>query len=355
MEEKHFTTKDTAIIKGIAACLLLWHHLFYNRLDVGLMVGGINLTHQLALLAKVCVALFLLLSGYGLTQGLKDKPLHVPTFYKKRFSKLYGVYWLIYVVFVLLGVFIFNRPLRVIYRTDIWLRALEDLLGLSAFLGFRSYNDSWWFVSLILLLYALYPLIHTAVRKYGFWALLLPFGLMFVHITTDVGVLLDFIPVWVFPFCLGVWLSEKDVLLKLGRMWPGRTFIKFAAYIACIVVLAVQRQKGVGINDIRLDAFFALAIVLFAWEFIAPIKLFAKPLAFIGQHSFNIFLIHTFVYGVFFHQFFSGLKIPLLSFGLLLGSCLVLSMGITWLQQGISRGLKSIRQGLTKKPVGDNI
>lgn len=349
MDHTRFTARDTAVVKGIAACLLLWHHLFYNRLDVGLTLGGINITHQLALLSKVCVALFLLLSGYGLTEGLKGKELQPGAFYKKRLARLYTTYWLIYAVFTLLGVLVFGRSLRVIYRMHIPLRALADMLGLSAFIGFRSYNDSWWFVSLILLLYALYPLFHTLVRRYGAWFLPLPFVLMYLNLGTDFGLQVDFTAVWFFPFCLGIWLSEKDVLVKLGHLWHNHRWAKLLACTLSLLLLAVQRQKGPWLNDIRLDGFFALAIVLFAWKFIVPLPVISRVLAFIGRHSFNIFLIHTFVYGVFFHSFFSALKAPLLSFALLLGSCLALSLGITALQQGLKRLHGALRQGLTKK------
>lgn len=55
------TLHDTSILKGIAICAMLWHHLFYENPKYGHFVW------HLALLGKVCVAIFLLLSGYGLT------------------------------------------------------------------------------------------------------------------------------------------------------------------------------------------------------------------------------------------------------------------------------------------------
>lgn len=63
MENHSFglTLHDTSILKGIAICAMLWHHLFYENPEYGLFVW------HLALLGKVCVAIFLLLSGYGLT------------------------------------------------------------------------------------------------------------------------------------------------------------------------------------------------------------------------------------------------------------------------------------------------
>ena len=50
------TRSDTAGIKGIAIILMLWHHLFLNTTEYGM------LTQSLAIAFKVCVALFLFVS-----------------------------------------------------------------------------------------------------------------------------------------------------------------------------------------------------------------------------------------------------------------------------------------------------
>lgn len=76
MEKNSFglTLHDTSILKGIAICAMLLHHLFYENPEYGRFVW------HLALLGKVCVAIFLLLSGYGLTiqmNKLLDKAKNV--------------------------------------------------------------------------------------------------------------------------------------------------------------------------------------------------------------------------------------------------------------------------------------
>lgn len=52
---------ETNAIKGIAIIAMLVHHLFYEHPEYG------ESTYQLALIGKVCVAMFLFLSGYGLS------------------------------------------------------------------------------------------------------------------------------------------------------------------------------------------------------------------------------------------------------------------------------------------------
>ncbi len=53
---------DTTGVKGIAILFMLWHHLFLHSTEYG------SLTQSLAIVFKVCVALFLFVSGYGLTK-----------------------------------------------------------------------------------------------------------------------------------------------------------------------------------------------------------------------------------------------------------------------------------------------
>lgn len=65
MSDKDFSftlslsSKDTRIIKGVAICLMLWHHLFPNAL----YSGGSSAVVFMAAVGKICVSLFLLMSG----------------------------------------------------------------------------------------------------------------------------------------------------------------------------------------------------------------------------------------------------------------------------------------------------
>ena len=77
-----FDVSITNASKGMALMLILWHHLFYEKPEVGFWV------YQSALLAKVCVGIYVVLSGYGLAESIKHKALDLVAFYKRRVSKL---------------------------------------------------------------------------------------------------------------------------------------------------------------------------------------------------------------------------------------------------------------------------
>lgn len=61
-----FTPNETAIMKGCAVMAMLFHHLFYEHPEYGFF------TYQLSLICKVCVAIFVFLSGYGLSVNYKN-------------------------------------------------------------------------------------------------------------------------------------------------------------------------------------------------------------------------------------------------------------------------------------------
>ena len=67
---------DTMLLKGVALLLLLAHHLFYQGIgynDIHLY-GSHYLVKEIGIISKLCVAIFVFLSGYELTVNA-DKSL----------------------------------------------------------------------------------------------------------------------------------------------------------------------------------------------------------------------------------------------------------------------------------------
>ena len=67
-----FDIRQTNIAKGFAILLLMWHHLFFNSpknnnaFETILIFQDIPIECYIARFCKVCVSIFLFLSGYGL-------------------------------------------------------------------------------------------------------------------------------------------------------------------------------------------------------------------------------------------------------------------------------------------------
>lgn len=175
-ESFNLSLKDTNVLKGLALLMLLIHHLFYKQYG---LYNDIQLTsnhwlvQEIGIWCKLCVAIFVFLSGYGLTvgaiktNGIKD----LKKFYLYRFSKLLTNYWLIWLLFVPLSVFVFDRSFTDAYQTNIIQKFILDFFGVINCFGWYGYNDTWWFYSCIIVLYLSYPFLYRLMNK-SIWLLL---------------------------------------------------------------------------------------------------------------------------------------------------------------------------------------
>ena len=141
--------KDTDTLKGLALILLLIHHLFWKQnemYDDIQLSNSFYLVNQIGILSKVCVTIFVFLSGYGLmakamtTDGIGD----VKQFYLHRFKKLMINYWFIWFIFVPISYFVFDITFTKAYPYQTSYHLLADILGLHNLLfpGTLCYNPT---------------------------------------------------------------------------------------------------------------------------------------------------------------------------------------------------------------------
>lgn len=171
--------QDTNVLKGFAILLVLFHHLWLVGDDLLQLGDGVitPLEEKLRFICisgKISVAIFVFLSGYGLAKSYHDS---IKFYFVHRFTKLYLNYWLIWLLFVPLGVFCFNRTFTDVFHDNIIPKVLVNLSGLTYCFGAWGYNPTWWFYSCIILLYILYPFIHKSMKYWYLWILL---GLSFM-------------------------------------------------------------------------------------------------------------------------------------------------------------------------------
>ena len=160
MGEVNFTKEHTQIAKGMAIILMLIHHLFAfpNRILTKqsykslLLINGLQIEYYIGVFGKICVAMFLFLSGYGLyiitsknnKFSIKDAII--------RISRLYINYWTVFLIFIPIGFIFFGRTLNI-------KEFILNFLGLSS-----SYNGEWWFFRLYVELILITPILKIIVR-----------------------------------------------------------------------------------------------------------------------------------------------------------------------------------------------
>ena len=354
---------QTSSLKGIALIALLVHHLFYLRTgkydDIHL-TGNLYLFNQIGLICKVCVSLFVFLSGYGLTV-VADKTgiINKRTFYVRRFTKLMSNYWLIWLLFVPIGIFFIGRSFADVYAGhSIGCCLIADLAGLSTALGWPSYNATWWFYSCIIMLYLLFPFIYQVIRKslLGTCILLaVSIGIVFCPLT-----LIQPIRYYLITFILGILFANQLVINNLiifsGR-WKILTrcmeghALKGEKVIWILLMLVTLIIRNFIPYSLLFDSVICLAIY-FVYININWIKRFDKVLGFLGKHSFNIFLFHTFIYKIYWPEVIFWSRNPLVIFAMLLCISLLISIAIEYIKY---RGrFYQLEQSLMNKLIDSN-
>lgn len=317
---------DTLFIKGIAICWMLWHHLFFKFPVFG------DFVFFSSQLGKICVALFLFVSGYGLTiqyAKLTDKPIFdTVKFQLKRLVKFYSGYWVVFILFVPLTVFLLNRGLSIPYGGyNPVKRLISDILGIN---GWESYIVTWWFNQLIIYFYLIFPLLYVLLKKWPVPTLL--FGIIALYM--NIPVLMFEAHEWILHFMLGIVfaLNIHRINSFLGRF---NGWIISLVLLVLFIGIAIIRVKGIipFLDGTKLDGILSMITVLLIPALFRNLKYINSIFIYLGKHSMNIYLIHTFIYGLYFHNFIYSLKYPVIIFSVLLLMNLLLSIGIEKLKK----------------------
>lgn len=306
---------DTNVLKGIAIIAMLLHHVYgcpregFGPIDPVLAFLGA--------LGKVCVAIFLFCSGYGLSvkygqimdanqKTIKGRIVDTLRFLGKRFVKFYANYWIIFFIFVPISIFIFHRPLAAAYGEDscMWGNLILDVFGLN---GFNSYNITWWFNKLIIILYLLFPLLFFLTKR-------LKWGMFLLSIILARAV--SYLPEWMdtvslmtyqMPFVFGVcWQQNENKLAKV-RLWLNQHMVitSVSAFVLLGIMIFLRMFPIIPHwFGIRMDTFVAVALAL-CIIIVPKIYWVKKTFIFLGKHAMNVYMFHTFFWA---YWFTSALK-----------------------------------------------
>lgn len=343
--------QDTNVMKGIAIIAMLCHHVYTCQPEWVEAYPFILTT--MGVLGKVCVAMFLCCSGYGLvvqyekvlgmTTCLIDKLRATIVFIIKRLIKFYSAYWFVFLIFVPITIVCFDRPLSAAYgeNVNIVKRLFWDILGIQ---GFQSYNITWWFNRLIIIFYLAFPILYATIKQTKLLGLVVCFVAM--RFADKFGILNYYsLMLWQFPFVLGIaWAVYQDKMICLSKYVKQYAQWIKGGVVLLLVVGILQRLYNIipfgNITGIRFDGILSVLILLVVILVIRDLRYTYAILTFLGKHSINIYLIHTFLNGYWspIQQFlhtnpvcrFFGLNMYMV-----LISCLLISILIEYLKDKI--------------------
>lgn len=185
-------------LKGIAIILMLIHHLFAypSRISPDItvyhMVNSVDIEMFVGLFGKICVSMFLFLSGYGFSLKKEVSFKYI----WGKLKNLYISYWIVLFIFVPIGIIFFPGE-RYSLSPSLF---LENLMGIKS-----TYNSEWWFFKL----YVLYVLSLPLLSRLNIGPLL---GLLFLAALCGKGlqyvawapeVLIEYCT-WLLPFGFGM-------------------------------------------------------------------------------------------------------------------------------------------------------
>lgn len=328
--------KETLIIKAIAIIAMLVHHLFYEHPEFGSTIVNIGV------IGKICVFLFVFLSGYGMTASF---PYVSGNFFCakrfffflcRRFTKFFFNYWFIFFISIPTGVLLFDRPLQAAYgvKANLLKSFVKDFFGQQ---GLFSYNETWWFNAVIIALWIMFPFLYMAMKNKVISICILIFLWMDPYIVMHYfHFVATGLATYIFPFILGIFFA-----LRINQI---RTFLnKFPPYIvlytSLIMAILFLIRCGFPIFpnylSIPLGPVTTLLIALAVVSLCRATNLQFGFMQFVGKHSMNMYLTHTFIFGYFFHDFIYGFKHPVLIFLVLFMTSLLLSICIEFAKRRI--------------------
>lgn len=336
-----FDKRQSNIVKGIAVLLLIFHHLFFNNPDLYgqyfsiFQIGGVPLVAKISEICKVCVYIFLFISGYGLFLTYTSKISNAEKrgfkvnikFVLNRLFKVMLPFCFIYIIFVPLGFFLGRNPVSV-YNGNAFF-AILDFLGLAQVFSTPTMNSTWWYMSVIIIFYVLFPIILKLISKSKIlcWIwLVLSFILIVLPGSFSKVPIILLVKLYFAPFYFGIFVAKFNLLNRLSEAINSK-----GKFIVLSVVLTVITGALSYFNLFLFSTLFAFSIILLSYAVFGKNKDIAQSekrniFAYLGIHSGNIFMFHTFIYMYYLHDLIYSCKYPILIFLVTVVICLVISI-----------------------------
>lgn len=287
-KKKDYTPHSlTQELKGFAILAVIFAHIGYA------LSTNSQFLFPFSVFAGVGVNLFLFLSGYGLTFSQMSKGGTLVQFYKQRLLKLFVPFWIVVLLLFLLDYFLLGETYskEYIVTTIFGIFTNADM--------YTDVNSPFWYFSLILFYYLLFPLIFSRHRTW-ITALVLYLTVWFV-VKIDPPFLSGVIGLYqvhVLAFPLGVltawYLYKPKVLLLAGKKLYARHeryIYPVALLLLCTLIgyLAIHGNVGkLAYIEEATSLFTMFAIVLL---FIIK-KRESKLFIVFGLLSYQIYLFH---------------------------------------------------------------
>lgn len=351
-----FTKEHTMQMKGIAIIILLFHHCFLNAqrwatvpyeklattkgwgyYPISFAPFSFHTIQYLASFSKICVAMFVFMTGYGMWVSYESqkKKTTMSNYIKKRMVTLMTGFLIIFVVTEILAIPT-GRFIEVYghdFRSVVYM--IIDALGLAKLLGTPLFCLTWWYMSLAIVLIMIFPFVHSIMEKYQ-WVVVV--ASIIVPRACGFGQSTDLFR-YLLAYTLGMYFAQHDLLARIKEKFmeqnvAGKLLSLIVSLIGLAVIIKCRQNAWIGWKYLDFwDGFAAMYVIVNSYIYILNGKWIVKGLGFLGKHSMNIFLIHSFYRDVFFHEFTYSFYYAWLDYIVLMAISLVTSIVLEWFKK----------------------
>ncbi len=212
------------ISKGLAILFVVYFHFFRTVFEhyqlpaadwSGLVASTISILRgawwQISGLGFHAVGAFIILSGWTLMQSTMARAetgrVAWGAWYGGRFVRLYPMYWVAHLVYLVSPFVARLEPVDG--------RIILSLLGLRFIdisMNFMYLNAAWWYFSMLIQFYLIFPLLFWAARKFGTW--------IFLLIACALGFFVRYLMLDVYPQD-GLWILGGFAICRLPEFALG--------------------------------------------------------------------------------------------------------------------------------------
>src|SRR5436309_9710150 len=302
------------ISKGLAILVVAFFHLFRTYFQYGVLLppDWSNLAASALTILRLvwfkvsglgfhAVGVFIILSGWTLMQStmrrVESGPLAWGAWYRARSLRLYPMYWVAHLVYLVSPFMARLEPVD-----D---RIVLSLLGLRFIdiqMNFMYLNAAWWYFSMLIQFYLIFPVLFWAARRLGPW--------MFLVFACAAGFFARYVLLVLWPQN-GLWVLGGFAICRLPEFALGMSFAMWHSQSTARVEGFLLRGAGFVVGLILYPAALQLYHGLYQYIFVdfatgaccmleivgiaGMISLFPRPaklFGLVGLYSYGLYLIH---------------------------------------------------------------
>lgn len=241
-----------------------------------------------------------------------------------RYIKLMSNYWFIYVTGSIVYAIVFNYA-------DVYINIKEniiDFFGVAFAFGTPSLNNTWWYMSFAIIQIFLMPIFIGFVKAHGIAIVpIIIISTRWMGWSQNV-----FVGYWL-TIAAGTIFAEKQIFEKIRNI-DKIPFARLSkVIISFIIIIIFSYIRGNSDYSDIIETILTISLCYICVEVLSKLPILNISLKTIGKHATNLFLVHTFVFKMYFTNFIYSWKNWFIIIIVLVIVCLAISLLIEYIKK----------------------